>query len=71
MGGDAGDVDHAAVLLLTVLLHLLRDGLDHEAGPGHVNSDKFRSYRPTPHDSGHLMVMSQSSSVASRSLEPK
>ena len=41
MGGDAGDVDHAAVLLLAVLLHLLRDGLDHEAGPGHVNSDKF------------------------------
>ena len=42
VGGDAGDVDHAAVLLLAVLLHLLRDGLDHEAGPGHVNSDKFR-----------------------------
>ena len=39
MGGDAGDVDHAAVLLLAVLLHLLRDGLHHEAGSGHINSE--------------------------------
>ena len=62
MGGDAGDVDHAAVLLLAVLLHLLRDGLDHEAGPGHVNSDKFRSYRHTPQSRlwsphGHVPVL--------------
>ena len=39
MGGDAGDVDHAAVLLLAVRLHLLHHSLDHEAGARHVNSD--------------------------------